>query len=90
MTATMDARPEAAVPPIRQDVVDRLMALLAYDDIAGFAEAERHLAATRAEVAAASAGLVESRQLDLSALQHALELLEGVAQLPDPEPAPLR
>lgn len=84
---TTDPRPAVDVPTIRQDVVDVLVDHLARDDAEGFARAEEDLAATRAEVAAASAGLVESRQLDLAALEHTLVVLEGVARLPDPDSA---
>lgn len=83
MTAVMDHRP-VVVPPIRQDVVDVLVGHLARDEPEAFARAQDDLDATRAEVAAASAGLVASGQLDLAALEHALEVLEGVVQLPGP------
>ncbi|QYG94063.1 hypothetical protein HC251_17535 [Iamia sp. SCSIO 61187] len=83
MTAVMDHRP-VVVPPIRQDVVDVLVGHLARDEPEAFARAQDRLDATRAEVAAASAGLVASGQLDLAALEHALEVLEGVVQLPGP------
>lgn len=88
MTTTMHPRPETDVPAIRQNVVDQLTALLAHDDITGFSAVERRLGATRAEVAAASAGLVESRRLALPALEHTLQVLEDVARLPEPETAP--
>lgn len=80
--------PEPDLPPIRQGVVDELAAHLSRDDVDAFNGAEERLEATRAEVAAASAGLVESRDLDLPALQHTLEVLEEVAQLPEPDGAP--
>lgn len=86
MTAVMEHRP-VVVPPIRQDVVDVLVVHLARDEPEAFARAQDRLAATRAEVAAASAGLVASGQLDLAALEHALEVLEGVVQLPGPATA---
>lgn len=73
------------LPDIRQEVVDELAALLSHDDVSGFEAAEARLDATRAEVAAASAGLVESGDLDLAALQHTLEVLDDVAQLPEPD-----
>jgi hypothetical protein len=76
------------LPPIRQDVVDELVLHLSRDDQDAFGLAEDRLAATRAEIAAASAGLVESRTLDLPALEHTLEVLEELAQLPDPEVPP--
>lgn len=79
---------EVEVPALRQDVVDELVHHLGRDDRAGFEAAEANLEATRAEVAAASAGLVESRSLDLAALEHTLEVLEDVAQLPAPPAAP--
>lgn len=82
MTATMDAPLVSTVPPVRQSVVDALASLLVRDDVQGFADAEQRLGATRAEVAAASAGLIDTGRLDLAALQHALEVLDGVAQLP--------
>jgi gamma-glutamyl phosphate reductase len=84
MTATVPPSLRALVPRVRQEVVDQLMAHLLRDDTDGFAAAEQSLGATRAEVAAASAGLIESRQLDLGALEHALEVLGDVARLPDP------
>jgi hypothetical protein len=84
MTHPMPRSPDVRVPAVRQDVVDRLTTLLAHDDTIGFAQADMRLAATRAEVAAAAAGLVESRQLELGALQHALEILGDVARLPEP------
>lgn len=83
MTAVMEARP-VVVPPVRQDVVDVLVGHLSRDEPEAFSRAEERLGATRAEVAAASAGLVASGQLGLSALEHTLEVLEGVVQLPDP------
>lgn len=73
------------LPDIRQAVVDELASLLSRDDVAGFEAAEARLEASRAEVAAASAGLVESGELDLAALQHTLEVLDDVAQLPEPD-----
>lgn len=80
---------EPDLPPVRQDVVDELVHHLGRDDRPGFEAAEARLGATRAEVAAASAGLVESRELDLETLEHTLEVLEDVAQLPEPdEPGP--
>ncbi len=81
-------RSDPDLPAIRQDVVDELARHLSHDDQAAFEQAEVSLAATRAEVAAASAGLVESRTLGLEALEHTLEVLEDVAQLPDPEVPP--
>lgn len=83
MTTLMGPRVRVALPRIRQGVVDRLAALLAIDDAAGFSDAVHDVSATRAEMAAA-AGLVESGALDLAALQHTLEVLEEVARLPDP------
>lgn len=80
---------EPHLPPVRQEVVDELAHHLGRDDQPGFADAERRLAASRAEVAAASAGLIESRELDLAALEHTLEVLEDVASLPEPEEPPL-
>ena len=86
MSSTGDPTPELEVPALRQEVVDELVHHLGRDDRAGFEAAEANLAATRAEVAAASAGLVESRSLGLAALEHTLEVLEDVAQLPEPAP----
>ena len=88
MSSSADPTPELEVPALRQAVVDELVHHLGRDDRTGFEAAEANLEATRAEVAAASAGLVESRSLDLAALEHTLEVLEDVAQLPDPAEAP--
>lgn len=88
MSSTGEPVPEVEVPPLRQAVVDELVRHLGHDDRAGFEAAEARLGATRAEVAAASAGLVESRSLDLAALEHTLEVLEDVAQLPEPPTPP--
>lgn len=79
---------EPHVPPVRQEVVDELVHHLGRDDRAAFEDAERELDASRAEVAAASAGLIESRELDLAALEHTLEVLEDVVALPEPEDPP--
>lgn len=76
---------EPDLPDIRQEVVDELARHLSHDDVPAFEAAEGRLDATRAEVAAASAGLVESGELDLPALQHTLEVLEDVVALPEPE-----
>lgn len=85
MASAPDPTPEFDVPALRQEVVDELVHHLGHDDRAAFEAAEANLDATRAEVAAASAGLVESRTLDLAALEHTLEVLDDVSQLPDPE-----
>lgn len=83
-----DHIPHPDLPPVRQEVVDVLADHLSRDDQAAFEAASEHLQATRAEVAAASAGLIESKSLDLAALEHTLEVLEDVAQLPGPEDEP--
>lgn len=67
MSFATGATSEVEVPALRQDVVDELVHHLGRDDRAGFEAAEANLEATRAEVAAASAGLVESRSLDTTA-----------------------
>lgn len=89
MSDTLEPPSEPDVPALRQDVVDELVHHLGRDDRAAFEEAEVRLEATRAEVAAASAGLVETGELDLATLEHTLEVLEDVVQLPEPdEPEP--
>lgn len=82
MTAVMEHRPAVVVAPIRQEVIDILVDHLARDEGDAFVAAQERLGATPAEVAAASAGLVASGQLDLAALEHTLEVLEGVVRLP--------
>lgn len=85
MSETPDPFPEAEIPALRQDVVDALVHHLSHDDRDGFEQTEAAMGATRAEVAAASAGLVETGNLDLATLEHTLEVLEEVAQLPEPD-----
>lgn len=61
MSSTGDPTPELEVPALRQEVVAELVHHLGRDDRTGFGAAEANLEATRAEVAAASAGRVGGR-----------------------------